>query len=202
MPPDGPAGATVAAGAHSALRAATDAAHVELDTSMSAFDLATREGYRRFLGVHAAALPPLEAALTAGGFAAICPGWAPRMAPLTQALDRMAIPMPQAPSPEPLGAAMLWGVAYVLEGSRLGGRMLAQTVRGGEVGEDADATAFLTDRPHLSWPAFKTALGAALPDRAEVDAAIDGARLAFDQYLDAVRVETAAGSVTAAGPHR
>ncbi|MFO6463126.1 biliverdin-producing heme oxygenase [Jannaschia sp. KMU-145] len=192
----------IAACAHPALRAATDAAHVELDTSMSAFDLATREGYRRFLGVQAAALPPLEAALTVGGFAAICPDWTPRMAPLAQALDRMAIPMPPTRTTTPMGAAMLWGVAYVLEGSRLGGRMLAQTVRGGEVGEDADATAFLTDRPQLSWPAFKTALGAALTDGAEIDAAIDGARLAFDQYLDAVRLETAAGSVAAAGPHR
>ena len=60
------------------LKRATSSAHRALDARLSRFDLASLEGYRRFLEANAAALLPLEAALERAGVARIFCDWPQR----------------------------------------------------------------------------------------------------------------------------
>ncbi|MEM7488374.1 MAG: biliverdin-producing heme oxygenase, partial [Pseudomonadota bacterium] len=113
--------------AHAILRAATDGAHRRVDALAAGLDLSRTADYRAFLLAQATALLPLEDALRDGGFATVCPGWRPRTPALRAAID--ALGGRTAPGPAvPHGAspAALWGIAYVVEGSRLGGRLLAR----------------------------------------------------------------------------
>jgi heme oxygenase len=187
-PPTGQSGASAGterraarAGARFALREATDPAHRALDERLGMLDLATAAGRARFLAVHARALPPLEAALTAAGFAEACPGWCPRMPALALALGRAATPSP----PARIDGAALWGVAYVLEGAKLGGRVLLP--RSGVSADDPFAP-FLVGppAPALTWGAFCARLDAALATPEACRAAVAGAQAAFAAFARAV----------------
>ena len=122
---------SVRGAAHEALRAATHDAHEALDALFAGFDLGDEAQYRRFLRAHAMALPPVEAALDAAGMAGLLDDWPARRraAALTADLGALGEPPPPAlTAPALPSAAAAWGAAYVLEGSRLGGAMLARSV--------------------------------------------------------------------------
>jgi heme oxygenase len=109
-----------------ALRAATARAHDAVDAAYARFDLGDRDSYAAFLTAHARVLPPVEEWLAA---APALPAFAPRAAALAADLATLGVAMP-APlnvtiDPDPAAA---WGVFYVVEGSRLGGVMLARSV--------------------------------------------------------------------------
>jgi heme oxygenase len=109
-----------------ALRSATASSHEAVDGAFSGFDLADAAGYARFLLAHARALPAVEAVLAG---VADLPPLRPRTALLAadlQALD-LAMP-PPLPFAAPEDAASAFGMAYVIEGSRLGGGLLAKRV--------------------------------------------------------------------------
>jgi heme oxygenase len=114
------------------LRAETRADHAGVDAAYGRFDLADRAGYAAFLGAQARVLPPLESLLRP---ADLLPGWHGRAAPLAADLAALGIAMPPPLAlPTALaitlsgGEAARWGAVYVLEGSRLGGAVLAATV--------------------------------------------------------------------------
>lgn len=119
------------ADARHALRAATADAHERVDRAFSAFDLTGRDGYTRFLLAQAEAFLPVEAAIDAAGADAFLTDWPARRrsANLLADLDRLDARLP-------IGADRLlfrsreeiFGAIYVLEGSRLGGRMLARSI--------------------------------------------------------------------------
>ncbi|KAA2213131.1 biliverdin-producing heme oxygenase [Teichococcus oryzae] len=182
------------------LREATAALHAEADRLGGAHDLSTLPGYARFLGVHARALPGLEAALDAAGLAAMLPDWPRRRraAALQADLTRLGEPVP-APLPVPPiapGAAAL-GAAYVLEGSRLGNTMLLRQAQAGPALAECGAFAYLSHQPGpAGWAGFLALLDQELPDPGSWAAAADGARLAFQVFLDALRT-----GVTPAAPH-
>ncbi|WP_454884539.1 biliverdin-producing heme oxygenase [Sphingomonas oryzagri] len=117
--------------ARAALRAATAADHERLDALFGGFRLDDPQDYRAFLKAHAMALTAVEQALDAADFADTLDDWPQRKRAGAITADLVAIgePVP-APLPAPrLGTpAARWGAAYVVEGSRLGGALLARSV--------------------------------------------------------------------------
>ena len=111
------------------LRAATRDEHARVDAVFSQLDLSQREGYGAFLIAQARVLPPLEQAVAAAG---LWPDAAPRSAALAADLADLMMSMPAAqPGVEFRNPAELWGALYVVEGSRLGGKVLARRVGAG-----------------------------------------------------------------------
>ncbi|KTT71416.1 biliverdin-producing heme oxygenase [Sphingomonas endophytica] len=111
------------------LRDATGAAHDTVDAAFGAHDLAAPDAYRAFLAAHARALPPAEAVMAALPFARTLPRRVPLLAADLTALGMtLPVPLPFAPGTD---EATCWGVLYVVEGSRLGGALLARQVPAG-----------------------------------------------------------------------
>lgn len=148
--------------------------HQRVDDLFSRFSLDDRPGYAAFLRAHARALAPLEAMIRPD---------APRLPQLAQDLATLdeVLPAPLA-APTPPSDAYRWGVRYTLEGSRLGGAMLARRVGSG------------LPRAYLSaahekggWAAFQRRLddAAAKGGKAWIDEAIRGASAAFDLFAAA-----------------
>ncbi|GAA0671222.1 heme oxygenase [Sphingomonas insulae] len=164
-----------------ALRAATASDHDAVDAAFGSFALDDAAGYRRFLVAHGRALPTVEAMLDRAGDDDL-PAWRPRSALLARDLAALGLAMPV-----PLALALtdgpaLWGALYVIEGSRLGGQLLARSVPA------ALPSAYLSAR-HLpgEWRALLAAIEAraAASDDAWRDAAVAGARATFALYARA-----------------
>lgn len=118
------------------LRAQTAADHDRVDRAFGAFDLSNRDGYRAFLLAQADALLPVEQAIDAADPAGLLPDWPERRRAALLVAD-LAELGEGAPDPArihdewgPLmsDAAALLGAVYVLEGSRLGGSVLARGI--------------------------------------------------------------------------
>lgn len=116
--------------AHAWLKAATTPAHRSVDDAFSRFALDEASSYRSFLVAQAAALFPVEAWLSARA-ESVFPDWPARAraAALADDLARLDAAAPAAPAfaaaDDPASIA---GVVYVLEGSRIGGAILAKRV--------------------------------------------------------------------------
>ncbi|AKM11896.1 hypothetical protein AB433_15240 [Croceicoccus naphthovorans] len=133
-----------------ALRDATQAEHGATEDAFALFDLTRRGHYRAFLTAHAMALPRFELAVTGQGWS----GWQPRLPALADDLAALHAPLPApmiAPRVSPVAA---WGVQYVIEGSRLGGRLLSERIPQGA------PSFYLSASPDMSvrWQAFCSAL--------------------------------------------
>lgn len=157
------------------LRAATAADHEAVDAAFARHDLTERDGYVAFLIAHARALPAVETALAG---AAGPPTLRPRAALLASDLAGVgeAMPPPLDLTP-PATPAEAWGMAYVVEGSRLGGAMLAR-------GVPSDLPhAYLADA-HLQgeWRGFTKAFDQALTEPEEIAVALGSARRVFALY--------------------
>lgn len=114
-----------------ALRSATTDWHDRVDRAFSQFDLTDRASYGRFLLAQAGAHIAVEAALEAGGVAAVLDDWPDRRRAHLLRADLAALglaPADVAPIPPFDGTAALLGAVYVLEGSRLGGALLKRSV--------------------------------------------------------------------------
>lgn len=114
---------------HRRLREGTRGAHDAVDAVFGAFDLTDRASYAAFLAAHAAVLMPLEDALDRAGIGSLIDDWPARRRSAAMTTDLTALDQPMPP-PRPVAiddndAARL-GALYVLEGSRLGGRMLSR----------------------------------------------------------------------------
>ena len=113
------------------LREATAPDHEQVDAAFSRFDLGTRAGYIAFLQAQAAAFLPVERAIEDNDVAAILSDWPARRRSHLLTADLAALGAKPdggiAAPPLPSSSAVL-GAVYVLEGSRLGGRLLARSV--------------------------------------------------------------------------
>jgi heme oxygenase (biliverdin-IX-beta and delta-forming) len=108
------------------LRAATGDDHAGLDARLSALDWGSVHDYRRFLEASAAALLPIEAALSDANVIRIFPDWERRTRgpAILRDLECIGGFVPQLGEQPRLSFEGVLGTMYVLEGSRLGSKVL------------------------------------------------------------------------------
>jgi heme oxygenase len=165
------------------LRAATADLHADVDARFSgAFD-GSVEGYAHFLSAMASALLPLERALEEAGVEQVLPDWTERRRAALLLDDLAALggePVPEIRAPAAAGEARQLGMVYVLEGSRLGGKLLLKRALGSTDRKVRAATRYLSHGTGRNlWSSFLERLESS-PDVSRQPAeAIAGARDAF-----------------------
>jgi len=157
-----------------ALRNATMEDHRRVDAIYAGFALDSAPAYRAFLTAHARAVGALE------------PAAGPRDSRLPMLRDDLAALDAAWPQPLPLDArdsdGYRWGLRYALEGSRLGGAMLAR-----QVGADLPRAYLSATHGKGDWIAFQRALDGAAAEGGEgwLGDAVQGARAAFALFAQA-----------------
>ncbi|MBF0861499.1 biliverdin-producing heme oxygenase [Gluconobacter kanchanaburiensis] len=160
------------------LRHVSRAAHDAVDQAFSRFDLSKRKSYGAFLTAHASALLAAEAYLSR--YAENLPPWRPRGDLLVADLHEMGLPVPPlcpiVLADDPSAAL---GALYVLEGSRLGGRLLA-----GRVGEGVPRSYLSAVHLKGEWPDFLGYLGSVLEANSveRRQAVMDGVVRTFEMF--------------------
>ncbi len=168
------------------LRAATAALHAEVDARFSGPFDTDENAYTAFLTALARAVGPLERALEEGGVERLVPDWPLRRR--ADALERdlalLGVSVPTAlPITVTRDEARLFGRLYVLEGSRLGGRLLVKRAR-----ENADprvraATNYLGHGEGADlWRSFLQRLEGSAAVAASPERTMLGAREAFGLF--------------------
>jgi heme oxygenase len=165
------------------LRAATADLHAEVDARFSIAFNGEADGYARFLAAMASAMVPLERALEAAGIEEVLPDWTERRRASLLLDDLAALggkPVQETPAPAANGEARQLGMVYVLEGSRLGGKLLLKRALGSTDPTVRAATRYLshgTDRN--LWTSFLQRLESSADVSRAPAEAIAGARQAF-----------------------
>lgn len=173
--------------ARQVLRAATASLHSEVDARFSGCFEKDVKAYRTFLTALARVVRPLEAALEAGGVSRILPDWSLRRRSL--ALERdlqiLGIPVPAPIFVHVTGdEALLFGRLYVLEGSRLGSRMLVKLAYANPAPSVGAATNYLGHGAGADfWGAFLLRLERSDAVAASPERTIRGAREAFGLFM-------------------
>ena len=166
--------------ARAALRAGTAADHERLDTLFGRFRLDDPNEYRAFLKAHAMALTAVEQALDEANFADALDDWPHRKRGEAIATDLAAIgealPAP-LPAPSFDAPAAQWGAAYVIEGSRLGGALLARSVP-----DDLPKSYLGSAQPPGNWRKFLEKLDKALSHPQDIANATESARATFGLF--------------------
>jgi heme oxygenase len=156
------------------LRSATAGDHEMVDAAFGRFDLASRASYTKFLTAHAAVLGAVESVVSG-----LWPAWRPRL-PLLQAdLAELGVRVVAGDAIGTLSEAERWGMLYVVEGSRLGGGILA-----GRVAQGLPLRYLSAKHEEGSWRHFGEALeqAADLGSDDWADGAASGAKLAFARF--------------------
>nr|WP_262504389.1 biliverdin-producing heme oxygenase [Sphingobium sp. KCTC 72723] len=157
-----------------ALRDATMKDHRHVDALFSPYALDCRDDYRAFLIAHARAVGAIEPVAMPDRS---------RLPLLAQDLDSLGVPMP---APLPLSGeasdGYRWGLLYALEGSRLGGAMLAR-----QVGKGLPIAYLSAVHGKGEWKDFQAALESAALKGGEgwLDDAVQGAQAAFALFAQA-----------------
>ncbi len=171
--------------ARAALRRGTAADHERLDALFGGFRLDDPQEYRAFLSAHAMALTAVEHALDGAGFADAIDDWAGRRRSEAIAADLAALGESVPPSlaaPSLDARAAQWGAAYVIEGSRLGGALLARAVPEGLPRSYLGAA-----QPPGAWRKFLQRLDEALLSSQDIALATESARATFGLFEKAGR---------------
>ena len=166
-----------------ALRDATMENHRRVDAIYAGFPLDRPDAYRAFLTAHARALSALEAAVSPDR---------PRQPLLAQDLAALGAAMPDPlPRPDVRRDGAWWGVRYTLEGSRLGGAMLAR-----QVGQGLPRAYLTAAHGKGEWIAFQRALDSAAAEGGEgwLEDAVQGAQAAFALFARAGEAARAAAN--------
>lgn len=169
------------------LKTETAAAHAAVDARFSAVLAEGAAGYARFLSMSAQALLPLEADLEAAGVADLLPDWSRRSRAAALRADLaifgLSTPATRGEGLREAGEAYLFGVLYVLEGSRLGAKFLARRVAAQADPRVRAAMRYLRhgDGEGL-WPSFLRRLEASAAARHAPDRAVAGARAGFHRF--------------------
>ena len=186
--PDGRVGETP----HAFLRRVTRPWHDRVEAAFEAFDLRTRDGLSGFLARQSAALLPLERALERAGVAELLADWpARRRAPALAAdLAQLGAETPPWVEPPecPTPCHML-GILYVIEGSKLGGRVLHRRVLASPDPQVRAATRFLGHHHERGWSGFLAVLDAAPPAAQAWADLREGAWAAFAAFDAAARLD-------------
>ena len=163
------------------LKAATDELHRALDDRLSLLDFGRADDYRRFLDFQARTLPSMEKALASAGLDDWVAGWSDfrRTEAIEADLEILGDPMPPPAHPPAIAnTAELLGTAYVLEGSRLGGRVLRQ-----RVGEGLPTNFLSGDTTLGPWPSLLGVIEQYLCSDTPLNEAKGAARRSFSWYL-------------------
>jgi heme oxygenase len=166
------------------LRHSTREEHERLDARVSGLDLQLLSDYRCFLEATAAALLPLEAALIDADVGRIFPDWELRSRGPSILADLNALGglQPQVPALERFGLEDVLGTLYVLEGSRLGARVLLRTVTTSPDPRVAGTTSYLRHGAGSPlWQSFLLRLQD-IAQWSDVDEVTAAARRAFEQF--------------------
>jgi heme oxygenase len=173
--------------ARQTLRAATASLHTEVDARFGGSFETDHNAYRSFVTALARVVRPLEAALEAGGVSRILPDWPLRRRSVALERDLQILGIP-VPVPVVVHVtddeARLFGRLYVLEGSRLGSRILVKSAHANAAPSVSAATNYLEHGAGADfWEAFLVRLErseavAAFPERT-----ILGAREAFGLFI-------------------
>lgn len=166
------------------LRAATGPAHAQVDQIFARFDLSNPADYREFLAAHAKALLPVETWLDSHAPAVIA-DWPSRRRGHFLA-DDLAVLGQTPPVAQPFASsdhpAAVMGVLYVIEGSRLGGRVLAR-----QVAPDLPATYLTPQANGPSWPGLMQRLDEIVTDEISEEIAITAALQTFERFAQAAQ---------------
>ena len=172
--------------ARHALRTATAPDHDAVDHAFGRYDLAERGSYIAFLQAQAAAFLPVEDAIDRSGSSRLVADWAERRRSdtLRSDLAGLGAAVPAfAPLPAFASSAALLGAIYVLEGSRLGGRMLARTV------PEAFPQTFLAAGNPALWRSLLAVLELNLDTGERRATAIEAAKGVFALFEKGARVD-------------
>jgi heme oxygenase len=165
------------------LRKATATLHARVDACAGQMRLETAGGYARFLATQASVVLPLEDALESAGIVRLLPDWRDRRRAEALKADLQEIGASCIPIRPPVlksGAALL-GSAYVLEGSRLGARVILSRI------VSSSATRYLHHgEGRRLWPVFLEILEANEGARRHSETAARSARLVFEMFAQAM----------------
>ena len=158
----------------SLLRSRSAAAHGVVDAAFGGYDLHDIADYRRFLIAHARALPLAEAQA-----AAVWPMLRRRTPLLAADLSAMGTPTDLAEMTDEHAGPEEFGALYVVEGSRLGGGLLA-----GRVGAGLPNAYLSATHEPGEWRAIRAAIDAAAEGQnaAWHEALVEGALATFRLY--------------------
>jgi heme oxygenase len=171
------------------IREATKLSHGRLDAAMNWVDLGRPAYYAGFLRGQAEALFPLEIALERHGIEEVLADWPQRARTPALANDLSALGIACDPLPDPDldGAAQMLGVVYVLEGTRVGGRVILSRLADQPDSSILGATAYLRHGfGKRFWPTFLATLENSPAAQDHPDRVIDGAQMAFGMFESAL----------------
>lgn len=181
-----PRSRTPAPGIRQSLRAATAQAHERLDACARRVNLTDRESYGRFLQAQSGPVIGLELALQDFGVARLLPDWPlrSRTAALRHDLETLRLHAESSAAIRLTSTAQAFGTLYVLEGSRLGARVLLQQILAAAP-DLKPATGFLSHgSDQRLWSTFLQSLEAKVGVK-DLAACTSGAEHAFDLFESA-----------------
>ena len=165
------------------LRKATGSLHAHVDSCAAGMRLETPRGYARFLATQASVVLPLEDALESADVARVVPDWIDRRRSESLKADLAEIGASCVPVRPPVfrSDAALLGALYVLEGSRLGARVILSRV------VSCFATRYLRHgEGRRLWPIFLEILESDEDVRRHPNVAEDAARRVFEMFAQAM----------------
>ena len=169
------------------LLSATSALHGEVDGRFSGPFDTDKNAYSAFLVMLARAVPPLERALEEGGVQRLLPDWRLRRRAdaLERDLDILGVSKPTAIAVDVTrDEARLFGRLYVLEGSRLGAKLLVKRARENAEVEVRAATNYLAHGAGADfWRSFLQRLENSEAVAASPERTMLGAREAFGLFM-------------------
>ena len=181
------------------LKSQTRIAHERVDRAFGRFDLSQPIGYRCFLEAHHAVLPGCERVLSLSDAETLLPDWSKRLRTGALEHDLHAVgsyPINDMDCLNPLAPSAAYGMLYVLEGSRIGGAVLASRLPANSDAICQGATHYLRHGEGLHlWSSFVAAFNASSHVNDEIDAVLASALSTFGLF------EAAANSVSVERPH-
>ncbi|WP_289296599.1 biliverdin-producing heme oxygenase [uncultured Reyranella sp.] len=169
------------------LRSATATLHAEVDARFTGPFATDRSAYEAFLAALSRAVLPLERALERGGVERLLPDWTERRRAdaLRQDLCILGVAVPPVLDVSvTTDEARLFGRLYVLEGSRLGGKLLVRRAAESDDPQVRAATHYLGHGAESDfWRGFLQRLESSAAVKGSPQRTLLGAREAFGLFV-------------------